>query len=119
MSVCPTVCIHVAYYAPVAGQKTYQYTDLLVGILARDTVASQLHQDRLGGHFDRFVRLYPVHWIGGLSRMLTEGQFLVDSCPNDIRVENKAVGDVVQSKEDRVGEQELDSKSMASFSPCI
>lgn len=82
---------------------TYQHANLLVGILAGHAVGRELHQDGLGGHWETMLGWEP---LGGRERR-TEWKLLVDTRANDTGVDNKAVGNVVQGQEDRVGEEEL------------
>lgn len=68
-------------------------TDLLVGLLSGNTVGGELHEDGLGGH---------------------EGELLVDAGADDAWVEDNAVGNIVQGKEDRVGKEELSKLAMVT-----
>jgi hypothetical protein len=77
-----------------------------VGILARDAVGGELHQDGLSGHWrQKSVNVGQECQKNGAAR--TERKLLVDARADNVGVEDEAVGHVVQSEEDRVSEQEL------------
>ena len=54
-------------------------------VLARDAVAGELHEDRLGRH---------------------EGQLLVDAGADNVGIHNKTVGNVVEGQQDGISQQE-------------
>ena len=86
----------------------YQDADLLVGILARDAMGGELHQDRLSRHWYKCVS---IESSKSMRRQHTERKLLVNTRADDIRVDDQAVGHVVQGEKDGVGQEELKAVS--------
>lgn len=77
-----------------------------MGVLAGHAVGGQLHQDGLGSHCGLMCQHGTGKTRGTWHR--TEGKLLVNARPDDVRVDDETVGDVIHGQKDRVGQQELE-----------
>jgi hypothetical protein len=51
----------------------------------------------------------------GLRSLRTEGKLLINARPDNVRVDDEAVGHVVQGQKDGIGQEELETISMRSI----